>query len=219
VKFCGVAFALVVAASPAAAQSVIAFEPSWPAQYGRAAIVPPYEVVAIVRSFNLRPVRPPVWSGGRYVVRAVNWQGAPVRVIVDRYGRILRVGPAFASRWSRHGRFGPIAPYYLERNPPLPPRGVISGRPLRGDPRVDGPDDSARLSNAPLRRPAISRDDEEAAAFPLPRPRPTAALRMNSPRETPDQNLATGSIAKPAAAETPAVAATKGTFPPVTPLD
>jgi hypothetical protein len=73
-------------------------QPVPPAHPGPAIGVPPYEVVAIVRSAGLEPLHRPLRQGPGYVLRALDPAGREVRVIVDgRSGRIVRVAPVAGS--------------------------------------------------------------------------------------------------------------------------
>jgi hypothetical protein len=59
------------------------------------AVLPPHEILTIVRSVGLEPLGRPVRSGETYGLRAVNPAGQVVAVVVHaRMGRVLRVTPA-----------------------------------------------------------------------------------------------------------------------------
>lgn len=206
VKKCGVVIgALAVAASPAFAQTIVIDRNI---QHRSADVMPAFEVASLVRSMDLTPVSPPRAAGDYYIVRALDWRGVPVRVVVDgRYRRVQEPGPVFAGRWSRRGRFGAVAPYYGERNPPSPPRSVRSYQP----------------SASPAARQRSAAIDPEA--LPLPRPRPELAQDVPAPR-APAPNAATsagdvtGSIARSVPVpvvplDPPAVSG----FPPPSPLE
>ena len=61
-----------------------------PAQAG----VPPYEVLAIVRSKGLEPLSRPQRHGGSYTLRAVDPRGREFQVTVDaRIARIIKIAP------------------------------------------------------------------------------------------------------------------------------
>lgn len=71
----------VLAVTPAHAQAGIP-QPS----------LPPYEVLTIIRSVGFDPAGQPVLRGGVYVIRAIDFDGIPVRVAVNaRSGQIVSV--------------------------------------------------------------------------------------------------------------------------------
>ena len=115
--------------------------PGYPGAYGD---VPPYEVLAIVRSKGLAPLGRPRRQGTAYALRALDPSDREVQVTVDaRTGRILRVVAA------------PGADAMAPPNP-IPP-GPIA------------PEESASNSRlAPYPNPAVERT---GALPPLPRPR------------------------------------------------
>jgi hypothetical protein len=79
-------FATVVAMALAA--------PSLALAQGGPGLLPPYEVLTILRSTGLDPIGQPARRGGQYVLRAVDTDGTHVRVVVDaRMGEILSVTP------------------------------------------------------------------------------------------------------------------------------
>ena len=81
--FAGLLAVGLTGSAPAMAQVGVAYP---------AAGLPPYEVVALVRSAGLEPVSRPVRHGPAYVLQAVNKGGKEVRVVVDaRTARIVRV--------------------------------------------------------------------------------------------------------------------------------
>jgi hypothetical protein len=183
-------------------------------QYGSAALLPPYEIAAILRSVNLQPLSRPARDGDYYLVRAVNWRGQVVRVTIDGWrGRVVQVEPLYARRWSPPGRFGAIAPYYRESYPPLPPRGLpqTARRPLeRIEPLRDARGEPEISLDTRQRSAAITTADP-----PLPRPRPP--LLEASPGPGTD---VTATIPPPAAKPVDAPPASRSpSFPPMTPLE
>jgi hypothetical protein len=79
----------------AAAQTVLPPPPGPQAVRPPAAgLVPPHEVLTIVRSTGLNPLERPARRGANYALRAVEPDGQQVRVVVDaRSGEILSVTP------------------------------------------------------------------------------------------------------------------------------
>ena len=168
--------------------------------------VPPYEIARIVRSAGFDPLAPPLRQGAIYVVRATDFRGILMRVVVDgRSGAIRAVNRIVAA-------YGPVEmlpppygapPSYAEPSPPeLARSGLV---PIERSVTSDLP--SAAPLPAPIStaRPAIS------GFPPLPRPRPAELAA----RKAADESKA--ALSKPApASATPAAAIPKkqpGTAP------
>lgn len=138
-----------------AALSVLAFsapaaaaDPLRLAQAVEAGLLPPHEIITIVRSTRLDPIGRPVLRGPNYVVRALDEGDREMRVIVSaRRGEVLRIVPVHtASRMPPPGGGYATEPYErmerYERAAPAPryvaPEGYRYGaRP----PVVDDDDD------------------------------------------------------------------------------
>jgi len=162
---------------------------------GDGMILPPYEVVAIVRSTGLEPLGRPIRQGQAYAVHAVDDAGEEVRVIVDaRLGRIVKVVPLMEPRYAmpllRPPAFG---------RPPRPvamvPDGGIEG-PMLNSPSAGGSAPTARAPHEPA----------APAGPPLPRPRPKVAST-----ESPPAPPATGAAAPQGAAKGTKTNQTTGT--------
>ncbi len=99
--------------------------------------VPPYEISRIVRSAGFSPLAPPLREGTTYVLRATDYHGILMRVVVDaRSGAIRavnRIVPAY--------EVGLIGPPYGEPPPygPPPGYGPPSYRPAGYGPPGYGP--------------------------------------------------------------------------------
>jgi hypothetical protein len=99
------------------------------AQMLAADILPPYEVVTIVRSMGLNPLERPRWRHGRYVMAATDRSGREVRVVVDAAsGQVIRVVPMDVGYYDGPRGYGvrpdPYDPRYAA--PPPPPRPIPS---------------------------------------------------------------------------------------------
>jgi hypothetical protein len=97
------------------------------AQMLAADILPPYEVVTIVRSMGLNPLERPRWRHGRYVMAATDRSGREVRVVVDASsGQVIRVVPMDVGYYDGPRGYGvrpdPYDPRYAA--PPPPPRAI-----------------------------------------------------------------------------------------------
>ena len=149
--------------------------------------VPPYEISRIVRSAGFNPLAPPLREGTTYVLRATDYHGILMRVVVDaRSGAIRavnRIVPAY--------EVGLMGPPYGEPPPYGPPPGYGPpnyrpagyGPPGYGPPSIAAPEmgpEEADLAPAfgppppdyPLPPPGSMHPASLQITPPLPRPRP-----------------------------------------------
>ena len=146
------ALSALVFSAPAAA------EPVQLAQAVEARVLPPHEILTIVRSTRLDPIGRPVRQGPNYVLHAIDEDDREMRVIVSaRSGEILRMAPA-ATPARIPPRGGVAGPYErmdrYERAAPAPgyitPDGYrYSSRP----PVIDDDDDDLPPSQRAPRPP------------------------------------------------------------------
>jgi hypothetical protein len=148
--------------------------------------VPTFEIMRTVRSAGFDPLAPPLREGTTYVLRATDYRGILMRVVIDaRTGAIrdvTRIVPTAS------GALGVVLPPY---GPPAyaspygePPYGAPAeyegGPPYEvGPPMLPGPERDGRglvLSPKPLAAPPITRakTSTRKSSTPLPRPRPAA---------------------------------------------
>lgn len=208
-------FAIAVAAAASGlAVAPVSAEPQRLAQVFAPDVLPPFEVVTIVRSMGLDPLHRPVWRGGHYVFRALDRRGEEVRVVVDGYrGQVVSVTPAAALggevRPPRAAYRTPPGAYddddeEDERYGSLPPR---DPPPLITAPRAATPPRSAALNRSdpplPRAKPALPAETEAGAGTPTgkaatsqaaPPPVPQGAVRKielyKKPQEpAPDNKL------------------------------
>ena len=175
--------------------------------------ISPFETFRIVRAAGLDPLAPPLRQGTTYVVRAIDFRGVAMRVVVDARSGVIRDANPIVSG---PGLYGPYAPG------PLGP--VHFGR--LGPPPYLGPPDELYVGAAEL----PPREDELRATslhgprsglttpipvVPLPRPRPAGlaaaatsevkpiskpdmtAVPVLAPRPEPSTKAAKGSTAPP----------------------
>jgi hypothetical protein len=140
--------------------------------------VPTFEIMRKVRAVGFNPLAPPLREGTTYVLRATDFRGILMRVVVDaRTGAIrdvARIVPA------NSGQIGMTAPPYYD----LPPRYAPYGPPID----YYGPSGMRRPEEGGTPRlpqpPAASTGPHPGAVMPpsppLPRPRP-AALASKKP--------------------------------------
>jgi hypothetical protein len=157
--------------------------------------LPPYEIVAIVRSAGLAPLTRPVRRGQAYVLVAGTRNGGQMRVVVDAYeGDILRVTPVGVMRpygatapypYDPRARMAPVGPEIKD-----PPRGTYRQGAYGPNARYDGVPPippraipNSRLANAP---PGVAPHAVvKPAQPPLPRARPGVAANQASTPPTP----------------------------------
>ena len=174
---CAAAAMLVAGKSaPVAAQPV--FYP------GSHAVLPPHEILTIVRSVGLEPLGRPLRSGETYGLRAVNPAGQVVQVVIHaRLGRVLRVTPAARAA-------GLIPP-----NPiPYPPPGAMV---------PDGYGPNSRIAAYPpeMSDNPFSERSSDSTAPPIRSAKPSPApLPRARPSPLPRDAEAGASTAAPSAA-------------------
>jgi hypothetical protein len=196
--------------------------------------VPPYEITKIVRTAGFDPLAPPRREGTTYVLRATDFRGILMRVVVDaRSGAIRAVnrivpGPgSYGPVGMMAGPYGPPAPY----GPP--PYGML---PAYGPPDMIGPEmgpEEADLGPAmgppmgppglppgqssmypPAAAPLAPSAPAAPSSPPLPRPRPAGlASREAQPAAKPIESPAAKPDAAPAASSVPPPAAPPATAP------
>src|SRR5262249_38344889 len=138
--------------------------------------VPPYEILRTVRAAGFEPLAPPLREGSTYVVRAFDFRGVAMRVVVDARSGAIRDANRIVSGPGLYGPYipGPYGPVVYGRlaPPPYPP---------------DDPEAGYGSAAAPGDRhfPGLG-------LVPLPRPRPgslattsaaAAASAASSPNE------------------------------------
>jgi hypothetical protein len=159
----GIAFVFcVLSAISSFAQSFPSLSPATPLR----GFVPPYEILRTLRAAGFEPLAPPLRQGTTYVVRALDFRGIPMRVVVDAHSGAIRDANRIVAGPGLYGPYmpGPYAPAYYGRlaAPPYPP-----------------PDDIepgyARPSN--IGASEISSGDRHSSGpglVPLPRARPAS---------------------------------------------
>ena len=188
-----IAVLFMTIAAPGALRAQPVMQPYYPGFAG----LPPYEILAIVRSAGLDPVSRPARQGPVYVLRALNPAGQEVRVVVDaRMGRIVKV---VAVAPTDPGAFAPPAS--------IPPGRAVpdsNGPASRSAALPSGIDDDTDFEPLHPGAPAIlpkppARTAAKPPPPPLPRSRPKeAAVAAPSASAAP--------IAAAAPAATPATA-------------
>ena len=169
----GALASLTLLASPAAA------EPQRLAQNFAPGVLPPYEIMTIVRSTGLRPLDRPLRRGPTYVLHAVGRGGRELRVVVDaRFGDILSVRPVLTA-WRgppgfTYGPYERVPPRYVQP-PDVYGNGYGNGPPDDELPEsIYGPRSRATL---PPPRVSAAPPPDDPIAFP-PSGRPIREPRV-----------------------------------------
>jgi hypothetical protein len=148
--------------------------------------VPTFEIMRTVRAAGFDPLAPPLREGTTYVLRAADYRGILMRVVVDaRTGAIrdvTRIVPAAS------GSLGVVLPPY---GPPryyeAPYADGPYGAPVEYEVRPRGlphPEDgAASQSPVPIAAPAVTRAKAwtRKSSPPLPRPRPPELISAQPP--------------------------------------
>jgi hypothetical protein len=158
----GVVFvACLFAAAPGRAQ-VPAPPPAAPVTQPVTGFVSSYEITRIARSAGFDPLAPPLREGTIYVLRATDYRGILMRVVIDAHTGAIRDANRIVPGPGRYGQF--------------------YGAPSLYDPATLDVPSTAEMEPA-LGRPMGSRGATRSALPeipPLPRPRP-AALASRKP--------------------------------------
>ena len=169
----------VLAALALAAPAVA--EPMRPAQNAAPGVLPPYEIVTIIRSTGLDPLGRPMRRGAIYALHAIGRDGDEVRVLVNaRSGKIIKVTPvetasrlppkAIVEPYGPPRYIPPGRPELYEAEPPVVYEGerpvVYEARP----PVIYGPRPPVEVPvAAPLRRHATPPNRADVPAVSAPR--------------------------------------------------
>src|SRR5271168_1207751 len=142
-----------------------------------AGLVPPYEIMRSVRMAGFRPVAPPLREGSTYAVRATDFRGILMRVVVDANTGAIRAVNRIVPGLGNYGQLGMAEPPFGPADDMLP----SYGRP----PDMSGPappDITASLP--PPSMPAAHPPAHATVTIPppLPRPRP-AELASRKPAD------------------------------------
>jgi len=142
--------------------------------------VSPFEIMRTVRSAGFHPLSPPLREGTIYALRATDYRGIPMRVVLDaRTGMIRNATPIAAQ-----AAYGTMPPPYPARPYAAAPYGGPYGSPAGYEVSVPGgePDEEGAVPPPqPATASAIGHAPTAALpALPLPRPRP-AVLASKTP--------------------------------------
>ena len=141
-------------------------------------LVPPYEIMRSVRMAGFHPVAPPLREGPTYAVRAVDFRGILMRVVVDANTGAIRAVNRIVRGPGNYGQFGMAEPPFGPADDMLP----SYGRPPDMSGPAPPPDITASLPPPPM--PAARPPAHATVTIlpPLPRPRP-AELASRKPAD------------------------------------
>ncbi len=88
--------------------------------------VPPYEILRTVRAAGFEPLAPALREGTTYIVRAIDFRGVAMRVVVDARSGAIRDANRIVAGPGIYGPYapGPYAPVYYGRGAAPPPYGL-----------------------------------------------------------------------------------------------
>jgi hypothetical protein len=189
----GVVFvACLFAAAPGRAQVAAPPPAAPPVTQPVTGFVSSYEITRIARSAGFDPLAPPLREGTIYVLRATDYRGILMRVVIDAHTGAIRDANRIVPGPGRYGQFYSSAPSLYDPAELDAPTLVPS---------------TAEMEPA-LGRPLGSRGATRAAMPeipPLPRPRP-AALASRKPLDDGNPAAKARSIADPKSVTAPGAA-------------
>ncbi len=219
---------LLVAAVSAHAQTPPA-APSLPtAPKPVTGFVSSYEILHTVRAAGFDPLGPPLREGTSYVLRATDFRGILMRVVLDARTGVIRDVTRIVS--GAPGPYGMMAqPYGPPAYASLPDESSPYGAPAYGAPAAPGQITGAPTPRAPT-TPAMTRPAAAAPFPPLPRPRPAALASQKTekpgnveqptaPAHAADLHPQTGVSANTAGVNSAAPPAAPGKAPPPLPFN
>jgi hypothetical protein len=161
--------------------------------------VPPYEILRTLRAAGFEPLAAPLREGTTYVVRAIDFRGVPMRVVVDARSGAIRDANRIVSGPGLYGPYvpGPYAPVYYGRiaAPSHPPG------------------DEIELGYGPFGTFELSPTDRHNLV-PLPRPRPGNLAVANEKKPIARPDVATSAPVAPQSDPTIGPG-NKGAFPAI----
>jgi hypothetical protein len=169
--------------------------------------VPPYEIMRTVRAAGFDPLAPPLREGTTYVLRATDYRGVLMRVVVDARSGAIRDANRIVPGPGAYGLtgYGPGSDGQLGMASPYESSPDIRPPPYGPPPEFDAPvmaPSGVSAMPPPVLQPPPPRRTTRATAPPLPRPRPAElAARKPAPAEiSADAKSGSATAAAPAAA-------------------
>ena len=167
--------------------------------------VPPYEITRIVRLAGFDPLALPLREGTTYVIRATDFRGILMRVVVDARSGAIRAVNQIVSDQGMYGAIGMMPPPYGVA-PPYAFSPSYSAPSAYAPPEFEvpdiGPSDDAAVPAVPA--PVVVHPVAHSLVFepPLPRRRPAA---LAASKASGDVNAAVKTSAPPPVTTAPAL--------------
>jgi hypothetical protein len=200
-------------AAPGHAQSPPMLGPPPPISQPFPGFVSPYEVMRMVHASGFEPIAPPLREGTTYVLRATDFRGILMRVVVDGRTGAFREVARIVPGPGRYGQFYGGPPYGpQEYDAALAAPSDVGAEPPLGRPTAVRPAPASTVPAAVL-------------PPPLPRPRPAALASRNavdakpvaSPQPAPSLKADTNAETKPETKPETKTETTTNTAPAVSP--
>jgi len=162
--------------------------------------VSPYEIMRTLRAAGFEPLSPPLREGTTYVLRATDFRGIQMHVVVDARTAAIRDVTRIVPGPGRYGQYYSEPPYGpADYGAPLPPPTEASiepppVRPLAPAPRVV-PDAAVALPPLPRPRPATLASRNSGGVYPAAKPLPPAT------NAAPNTVISAPAVTPPAASE------------------
>jgi hypothetical protein len=168
---------LLLAASQGHAQVPVTSSSQF-APFPSLGFIPPYEIARTVRRSGFDPLAPPLREGSTYVVRATDFRGILMRVVVDARSGAIRDVNRIVPGPGSYGQQAGMVPYGPE--PDDMPYGQPADYDLPPAPLDNGP---GLAPPRPSRAGSVTRASVTVLP-PLPRPRPPELASRNAIDET-----------------------------------
>jgi hypothetical protein len=143
--------------------------------------VSPYEIMRTLRTAGFEPLSPPLREGTTYVLRATDFRGVLMHVVVDARTAAIRDATRIVPGPGRYGQYYGEPPYgSASYGAPLaaPTEASVEPPPARSlppPPRV-APDAAVALPPLPRPRPATLVSGKSDGVYPAAKPLPSAAI-------------------------------------------
>jgi len=197
---------LLLAAAPSHAQTPSPVPPA-PSQAPPPVpgFMPAYEVTRVVRSAGFDPLAPPLREGTTYVLRATDFRGILMRVVVDAHSGVIRAVNRIVAGPGPYSPIGMMPPPY---GAPLP-----SGGPDYEGPAMAPSEEGAFPPPPPAFHPAVS------VFPPLPRARPAELASRKAAVDAAPASAAAPAVKPDIKSDAPAGAPAPGKAPQSAPLN
>jgi hypothetical protein len=194
------ASALCMALLTGSGQAQVSATPTSAAPLPSLGFMPPYEIARKVHRAGFDPLSPPLREGSIYVVRATDFRGILMRVVVDARSGVIRDASRIVPGPGSYGQQAAMLPYE-----PLP--NELSGPPPYGRP-ADYGEPPVPLEDGemmPPRPPALHPVTRASVTVlpPLPRSRPPELAARKQDDAKTDVKVGAKPDAKPAVAANP----------------